>query len=764
MEKPFAHISRKPLAAPFEDMEEIVIATLNSMQFRNLNYVDTPKTIQATKDDTEVWANHNFKKSYAIEVNWYEDLMPPPQFQELAKENEFIQPLHVSVRLKDLRSDAQDSAQEMLKSFWNQLKERAAETSEAAKVRKKPTDHGTASWATLEELRKEDYLHDETSEDQSRRLLLGSYKGHQISVPKRFTEAHAVVAGPPGSGKSTTIFIPNLINRLNTSAIVTEVTGGENKKPVVYKTTAGFRQANGHKVYYINPSDLDNCTRFNPIDFIEGLDDAIYYADLIISNTTEKTHIGDQIWKQSETHLLTALLLYAWGLGGKTKSVEGGLSNLGHVRSLLRYGPVNLNKHIAKNGIPLAQRAFDEFIRNSSPNFRLGVFSGLIQRLNIWNNPKLIKLTEVSDFTIDDLANNLFTFYLAYPVNRRDFKPVMALALNFLSKLAMRPTQFKHPLTLLLDEFAAFGRIDGIDTVQATVRNSEIGIVLGFQDKEQLMEVYTPSQAENFFTNADTKLLFGTGSIKAQQYISQLLSRQTRVKKQISSSGHITKQTYGAPLMEPGEVGTRIQRGQSVVVRNMRNPVHIDMSAFDKYASYEKDYPAPQKPKKQIDPKIFDDVEEADKLQYSEDEADSQISMYEKLWKAKVNAEEKVDLAKQEGISGQKIKTLEHQMNLAIAAYDKFVEPEGPPPTPKEGGAKEIIPKPAKSNLAVPPVVTVPEPEEDELEVADPVTATPKPVEEGSGEPQPDAYEGLYAEGDDDLFAKHYVDEASDEK
>ncbi len=30
---------------------------------------------------------------------------------------------------------------------------------------------------------------------------------------------------------------------------------------------------------------------------------------LIITNTTEKSHIGDQIWKQAETHLLTALLL-----------------------------------------------------------------------------------------------------------------------------------------------------------------------------------------------------------------------------------------------------------------------------------------------------------------------------------------------------------------------------------------------------------------------------------------------------------------------
>lgn len=754
MEKPYAQITKKPLVAPLDDMEEIVIATLNGMQFRNLTYVDTPKTIQATKDDTEVWANKSFKKSFAIEVNWYEDLIPPVEFEKIAKTNEHVAPIHVTVRLKDMRSDGQDDAQELLVSFWNQLKERSAETSAAAKTRKRPTDHGTATWATLEELGAEGYLHDQTTEDVSTRLLLGLYKGEMVSVPKAATEAHTVVAGPPGSGKSRTIFVPNLIERIKTSAIVTEVTGGESLKPVVYRMTAGYRQAMGQKVFYINPADLDNSTRFNPIDFIEGIDDAIYYADLIITNTTEKSHIGDQIWKQSETHLLTALLLYVWGLGSKTKSVEGGLSNLGHARSLLRYGPIALNKLIASNGIPVARQAFDEFVRNSSPNFRLGVFSGLIQRLNVWLNPKLVKLTEVSDFSVEDLRNNLFTFYLAYPVNRQDYKPIMALALNFLAKLAMRPIKFKHPLTLLLDEFAAYGHISGIDDLQATIRNAEIGIVLGFQDKEQLSKVYSAQQAESLFTNSDTKVMFGTGSLKAQQYISQLLSKETRVKKQISSSGHITKQTYGAPLMEPGEVGTRIKRGQSVVIRNMRNPVHIDMFDFGKYNSYETDYPPPQKVKKAIDPKIFDDVKEAEELKFSQGEADAQVSQYEKVWKAKVEAEERLAQAKEQGINPTKIKTLEQELLKATDAYDKFVAP-APDPISSEESSKEIIPKTQKepASAKVEPAIEQAEVKQTPKTKADLQEANPDKVD------NEDPYKGQYAEDQSDPFEGLYADD-----
>lgn len=66
----------------------------------------------------------------------------------------------------------------------------------------------------------------------------------------------------------------------------------------------------------------------------------------------------------------------------------------------------------------------------------------------------------------------------------------MALALNFLSKLALKES-FEKPLTLLLDEFAAYESIPGIDNLQATIRNRGIGIVLGFQDQQQFQKVYS---------------------------------------------------------------------------------------------------------------------------------------------------------------------------------------------------------------------------------------------------------------------------------
>lgn len=586
MNKPYAQINWKPLAAPLEEMEEVVISALNALGFSRFNYSEYPKCVHATKIESEHW-RRQFNREYVVEIQWKEDTDPPPELTTTIQNSEFLNPLLVRIKLKCAQVRSQTKSVTQIEQLWRELMQRALDASQSLAVKTPSTDHGAARWATLADLKAEDYLQESTTEVLSSRLILGYLQEKLVAVPKRLTEAHAIVMGPPGAGKSRTIIVPQLIERLGTSAIVTEVTAGEDLTPTVFGMTAGYRAKHGQKVYYLNPSDLEHSTRFNPIDFIQSIDDALYYADLIITNTTLGNHVGDQIWTQSENHLLTALLLYVWGLGNKTRSVKGGRSNLGYIRALLRLGPEGMRTKIDADGIGEAKGQFNEFLRNSSPNFRLGVFSGLIQRLNPWLNPKIRALTEVTDFEPEHLRRNLFTFYLAYPVHRRDYRPIMSLALNFLLRLPLR-SKFDHPVTFILDEFAAYGRVPGIDDLQATIRNRQIGILLGFQDIQQLTKVYSQHEADVLFTNCDTKIIFATGSSKAQNQISQLLGQTTKIKKTVSSSGHISRLTFASPLLSPADIG-RIPDQHVLIVRNKRSPIMVATSEPNKYERYAQD-------------------------------------------------------------------------------------------------------------------------------------------------------------------------------
>ncbi len=488
MEKPYIQTNKR-IAAPYGEMPDIVLATLSSGGWTKFQYFENPHSLQAQFSDQETWGGRRFTTNFSLEVTWRVDSQPKEVVEEIKQHSQFLDPVAVLIKMRHHDSPDQTVATAKLTALWDELKQRVRDATAALPNKPHPTEHGSARWATLEEVIDEGYITVEGA-DLSSRFIIGTVDGRKLSVPKRQTEAHTIVAGPPGVGKSRTMIIPNLIERVNSSAIVTEVSGGEDVVPTVYGATAGYRQSKGQEIYYFNPADLQNSTRFNPIDFIADVGDAIKYSALIVLNTTAKSHVGDQIWSQAEQHLLTSLLLYAWGLGNKEKSVEGGKSNLGYIRSLLSLGPINLEQLIRKTGIKEARDRFTEFIRNSSPNFRLGVFSGLIQRLGPWDDPRVCALTEVTDFDAEKMRTDLFTFYLCYPVHRHEFKPIMALAINF---LLLFPLQYKFakPISMLLDEFAAYGQIPRIDLIQAVVRNREIPMVFGFQDIQQLSKAYS---------------------------------------------------------------------------------------------------------------------------------------------------------------------------------------------------------------------------------------------------------------------------------
>jgi type IV secretory pathway TraG/TraD family ATPase VirD4 len=224
--------------------------------------------------------------------------------------------------------------------------------------------------------------------------------------------------------------------------------------------------------------------------------------------------MGDQIWGQAETHLLQALLLHAAGKREKleTGAKRGDGANLSEIRRLLRKGPKGMEQELQGTRLMIARTEYEAFLNNSSPNFRFGVVSGLLARLALFANPKVAAATEVTDFTLDELASQKFTMYLAVPVHRPDYLPLSALAFNFIFTFVMsKLDELKYPLTLYLDEFTNYGAIPGIARYLTVIRNAGIGAVLGVQDLAQLEYLYKDKLAQIIWSQPRTKVLFPAG-------------------------------------------------------------------------------------------------------------------------------------------------------------------------------------------------------------------------------------------------------------
>ncbi|MDR3612894.1 MAG: type IV secretory system conjugative DNA transfer family protein [Candidatus Obscuribacterales bacterium] len=199
--------------------------------------------------------------------------------------------------------------------------------------------------------------------------------------------------------RNRSIFAPNLLARFKSSAIMTDATAG-NELPDLYRRTAHCRQTQGgQQIYYFNPDDLHS-DRINPIDLVTSIDQAQNVANLIVQNTLKKFSGSDPIRETSERHLLTALILH----------VAGERGNLAMVRELMREGPSAMGEILHESNNQAAKDEYEAFFKNSSAGFRNGVTSSLMQRLNLWVNPRIIALTETTDIDLESLSQQLFTF------------------------------------------------------------------------------------------------------------------------------------------------------------------------------------------------------------------------------------------------------------------------------------------------------------------------------------------------------------------
>lgn len=467
------------------------------------------------------------------------------------------------------------------------IAENAEVLKDVEETQEPPTTYGSARWATAADVAQAEYS---GGNDDPRRLLLGpGGDGQYLTVTAPDAAKHALVCGPTGCGKTSSIFIPNLLERTGSSAIVTEATAGD-EPPDLYYKTAGWRKNAGHSIYYFNPDDLTS-DRINPLDLVDHIAEAQNIANLIVQNTSKKFSGGDPIWETSERHLLTALILHVVGERG----------HLGDVRRLMKEGPDGMGVILMNSQIEPARDEYMSFYKNSTEGFRNGVTSGLMQRLNLWVDPRIVALTETTDFDLRGLSEQLFTFYMAVPAQKTHLKPLSALVFNFIVDLALRG-RFKYPLFLSLDEFTNFGYIPAIAEKLTIIRHRAIGAMIGIQDYIQMEKVYGREDATLLFGQPGTKVFFRPRDLVTAKKISDSLGKMTVVDRKISSSGHINEREFGRALMDPGEI-MALEEGKAIAFTPATPPILLTRFHWQQYVDATA-YPPPPRRKLDVDDRI----------------------------------------------------------------------------------------------------------------------------------------------------------------
>jgi type IV secretory pathway TraG/TraD family ATPase VirD4 len=467
--------------------------------------------------------------------------------------------------------------------------DRASRLQILEKTQQKPNRYGSAKWATLDDIKAAGYW---GGYEDSRRLLLSTGEDEEyVTISAEDTVKHAIVCGPTGSGKTSAIFIPNLIDRLKTSTIVTEATAG-NEPPDLYMKTSGWRLMQGRQdIYYCNPDDLRSDS-INPLDAVKGYADAQDLSRLLIENTTSKNNYGDDVWPKSEANLLTIVIAHAASLG----------ENFGYIRRILREGPDGLVPILAASPVVEAREEFRGFTNTAKDGFKYGVVAGLMQRLALWVNPRICALTARTSIDLDSLKSSLFTFYLAVPAQKTHLKPVAALIFNFILDQALKH-QFDHPLYLSLDEFTNFGMIPAIAQKLSIIRHRNIPVLMGVQDFIQLQQVYGKEDSMLLRSQPGTKIFFRPRTIDVAKSVSELAGMMTVYERKVGSSGQITERESARALIDPAEV-LALDDGKIFVTTPRTPPMLLPRFTWQEYEDAVTCYPSVLKPELVIDERL----------------------------------------------------------------------------------------------------------------------------------------------------------------
>jgi type IV secretion system protein VirD4 len=241
--------------------------------------------------------------------------------------------------------------------------------------------------------------------------------------------------------------------------------------------------------------------------------------------------------------------------------------------------------HLGEHVHPVVASAARELL-NKSENERSGVLSTTMSFLGLYRDPVVAKVTGRSDWRIRDLVDGprpISLYLVVPPSDIARTKPLMRLVLNQIGRRlteSLDTERQRQKLLLMLDEFAALGRLDFFESQLAFMAGYGIRSFLITQSLNQLERAYGPNHA--ILDNCHIRIAFSTNDERTAKRVSDALGTGTEMRAMKNYAGHrlspwlghlmVSRQETSRPLLTPGEV-MQLSPNEAIVMVSGVHPV-----------------------------------------------------------------------------------------------------------------------------------------------------------------------------------------------
>ncbi len=447
-----------------------------------------------------------------------------------------------------------------------------------------PGIHGSARWADKAHLKQRHY-------GENGKIFLGyGFPEHNRAGSYAITsntQRHLLTVAPTRSGKLLTASMPRCLEHRG-SLVALDVKDGE-----LALIGARYRRDYlGQKVFIIDPWDMV-CSRlgmpparFNVLDWLDPEnDDFVEDAMLISSSLVTERGSTEPHWGDEAESLISGLTEHVAATPSVLLPTEKKSRDLAQVRRLLNlpkndfkamvsgeFGKDEDKKvHLIRPGMAQSRneyvRAAAGRILNKAEKELSGVISTAQQNTHFLESPKIQRALAKSDFSFSELEQGNIDIFIVLPAGRlntysRFLRMLISIAITAITRFKTKPDP---PVYFLIEEAAALGRLETIETAYGLMAGYGMQLHMIVQDFNQLEALYG-KRWQTFVANSGVIQIFGTNDLMTAEYASRLCGITT-----IESLSEYTAERRAELFSDP----EYLSREDSLISRSLITPDEV---------------------------------------------------------------------------------------------------------------------------------------------------------------------------------------------
>lgn len=419
------------------------------------------------------------------------------------------------------------------------------------------TLYGSSEWMQKEEMKK--LLDPKLNQG----LPVGEWR-----LSEQESCSHLLLSAPTMGGKSSRYVIPALL-QCTGSAIVTDPSGE------IYKATSGHLAEKGFEIKMIQPDNLAESLRFNPLAHYKKPQELRQLADTLTENATSGNN--DLFWKSRARSIIYLCLIALSNIPDQR------FNHLTNVLSLL-------------NGLASSKKVASEFMRKFLPILEYERFKSFIAQddvvvsdalstaeasLDMFEDENVQVLTSVDTMQLNIFRKKPTVYYLNILESKVKYYSIVC---NLIYSLFFDYC-LEHPDGLttyfLLDEFANLGKIRDFTTRITTLRKRKCSISIIVQDISQLETIYGKHESRTILSGGAANRLFFSGQdVDMAKYLEKVLGFYTTFDNELGDKDPEAR-PIAKLLMSSTDIRT-MDRSQAILISGSKLPIRLKMLPFDK--------------------------------------------------------------------------------------------------------------------------------------------------------------------------------------